>query len=92
MARNEEEATILTPEIISRVMREMGRKGGSVTGVAKGFAARKAKQRQRIARSGAQARAAQLTPERRKEIAKKAAEARWARKKAGGPARSKAKP
>ena len=88
MARNKEDATPLTPEIISRVMREMGRKGGRVTGVAKGFAARKAKQRQRIARSGAQARAAKLTPEKRKEIAKKAAEARWAKRNVNRPTRA----
>ena len=90
MARKQEDATPLTPEIISRVMREMGRKGGSVTGVPKGFAAPKAKQRQRIARRGAQARAAKLTPEQRKGIAKKAAEARWSRQNASGPDRSPA--
>jgi hypothetical protein len=33
------------------------------------------------AAKGGQARAAKLTPEQRREIAKKAAEARWAKKK-----------
>jgi hypothetical protein len=37
--------------------------------------------RDRWVRRGAKARAASLSPERRKEIAKKAAKARWAKKK-----------
>jgi hypothetical protein len=38
---------------------------------------------QEWARKNAKARAASLTPKRRKAIAKKAAEARWGKKKAG---------
>jgi len=51
-------------DLISKVMREMGRKGGKA---AKG--------------KGVKARMAALTPEQRKELARKAAQARWARTK-----------
>jgi hypothetical protein len=53
-------------DLISKVMREMGRKGGKA---AKG--------------KGVKARMAALTPEQRKELARKAAQARWARTKKG---------
>jgi Spy/CpxP family protein refolding chaperone len=59
-------------DLISKVMSEMGRKGGKA---AKG--------------KGAKARMAALTPEQRKEIGKKAAEARWARVKKKGKGRAK---
>jgi hypothetical protein len=49
-------------ELVSKVMREMGRKGGKA---AKG--------------KGVKARMAALTPEERKELARKAANARWAK-------------
>jgi len=48
-------------DLISEVMREMGRKGGKA---AKG--------------KGVKARMAALSPEERKELARKAANARWA--------------
>jgi len=51
-------------DLISKVMREMGRKGGKA---AKG--------------KGVKARMAALTPEQRKELARKAAQARWAKAK-----------
>jgi hypothetical protein len=51
-------------DLISKVMREMGRKGGKA---AKG--------------KGVRARMAGLTPEQRKELARKAATARWAKAK-----------
>jgi hypothetical protein len=51
-------------DLISKVMREMGRKGGKA---AKG--------------KGVKARMAALTPEQRKELAKKAAQTRWAKAK-----------
>jgi hypothetical protein len=51
--------------IVSRVMREMGRKGGMVGG-----------------KKGGKARMASLSPEQRKELAKKAAMARWKSAKA----------
>ena len=51
-------------DLISKVMREMGRKGGKA---AKG--------------KGVKARMAALTPEQRKELARKAAKARWAKTK-----------
>jgi hypothetical protein len=51
-------------DLISKVMREMGRKGGKA---AKG--------------KGVKARMAALTPEERKELARKAAQARWAQTK-----------
>jgi hypothetical protein len=51
-------------DLISKVMREMGRKGGKA---AKG--------------KGARAWMASLTPEQRSEIARKAANARWAKAK-----------
>lgn len=51
-------------DLVSKVMREMGRKGGKA---AKG--------------KGVKARMAALTPEQRKELARKAAHARWAKVK-----------
>ena len=51
-------------DLVSEVMREMGRKGGKA---AKG--------------KGVKARMAALTPEQRKELARKAAQARWAKTK-----------
>ncbi|MGH9686525.1 MAG: hypothetical protein ACRD5K_05475 [Candidatus Acidiferrales bacterium] len=51
-------------DLISEVMREMGRKGGKA---ARG--------------KGGKNRMAALTPEQRKELAKKAAQARWAKTK-----------
>ena len=51
-------------DLISRVMREMGRKGGKKGG-----------------KKGARMRMETLTPERRSEIAQKAARARWAKAK-----------
>jgi hypothetical protein len=54
-------------DLISKVMREMGRKGGKA---AKG--------------KGVKARMAALTPEQRRELARKAARARWARVKKKG--------
>ena len=50
--------------MVSKVMREMGRKGGKA---AKG--------------KGIKARMAALPPEERKELARKAAQARWAKAK-----------
>jgi hypothetical protein len=54
-------------DLISKVMREMGRKGGKAAGG-----------------KGGKIRMAALTPEQRKELAKKAAQARWARTKKKG--------
>lgn len=54
-------------DLVSEVMREMGRKGGKA---AKG--------------KGVKARMAALTPEQRKELARKAARARWAKTKKAG--------
>ena len=54
-------------ELISKVMREMGRKGGKAA-----------------AGKGGKARMAALTPEQRKELASKAARARWAKAKKKG--------
>jgi hypothetical protein len=51
-------------DLVSKVMREMGRKGGKA---AKG--------------KGVRARMAALSPEGRKELARKAANARWANEK-----------
>jgi hypothetical protein len=51
-------------DLISKVMREMGRKGGKAAGG-----------------KGGKARMAALTPEQRKELAKKAAQTRWAKAK-----------
>jgi hypothetical protein len=51
-------------DLVSKVMREMGRKGGKA---AKG--------------KGVKARMAVLSPEERKELARKAAKARWAKAK-----------
>ena len=60
-------------DLVSKVMSEMGRKGGKA---AKG--------------KGVKARMAELTPQERKELATKAARARWARvkKKAKRPAKT----
>jgi hypothetical protein len=49
-------------DLISKVMSEMGRKGGKAAGG-----------------KGGKARMAALTPEQRKELAKKAAQTRWAK-------------
>jgi hypothetical protein len=54
----------MDPDLISTVMREMGRKGGKKGG-----------------KKGAKARMETLTPERRTQIAQKAAKARWAKAK-----------
>lgn len=51
-------------DLVSKVMREMGRKGGKA---ARG--------------KGVKARMAALSPEERKELARKAAKARWAKGK-----------
>jgi hypothetical protein len=51
-------------DLISEVMREMGRKGGKAAGG-----------------KGGKKRMAALTPEERKELARKAAQARWAKTK-----------
>jgi hypothetical protein len=51
-------------DLVSKVMREMGRKGGKA---AKG--------------KGVKARMAALSPQERKELARKAARARWAKAK-----------
>jgi hypothetical protein len=51
-------------DLVSKVMREMGRKGGKA---AKG--------------KGVKARMAALSPEERKDLARKAAKARWAKAK-----------
>ena len=51
-------------DLVSKVMREMGRKGGKAAGG-----------------KGGKARMAALTPEQRKELARKAAQARWSRTK-----------
>jgi hypothetical protein len=57
----------MDPELISRVMREMGRKGGKKGG-----------------KKGAKVRMETLTPEKRSQIARKAAKARWAKAKRRG--------
>jgi hypothetical protein len=54
----------MDPNLISRVMQEMGRKGGKKGG-----------------KKGAKKRAESLTPEQRSEIARKAANVRWAKAK-----------
>jgi hypothetical protein len=51
-------------ELISKVMREMGKKGGKAGG-----------------KKGGKARMAALSPEQRKELAKKAIQTRWAKAK-----------
>jgi len=56
-------------DLISKVMREMGRKGGKAGG-----------------KKGAKARMEALTPEQRSEIARRAAQERWARVKKKGKA------
>jgi hypothetical protein len=60
-------------DLISEVMREMGRKGGKAAGG-----------------KGGKKRMAALTPLERKELARKAAQARWARVKKKSKGRSKA--
>ena len=59
-------------DLISEVMREMGRKGGKAAGG-----------------KGGKKRMAALTPEERKELARKAAHARWAKVKNKSKGRSK---
>jgi hypothetical protein len=54
----------MDPELISKVMREMGRKGGKKGG-----------------KKGGRNRAEALTPKERSDIARKAANARWRKKK-----------
>jgi hypothetical protein len=54
----------MNPDLVSKVMQEMGRKGGKKGG-----------------KKGAKMRAESLTPERRSQIARKAAKARWANAK-----------
>jgi hypothetical protein len=54
----------MNPDLVSKVMQEMGRKGGKKGG-----------------KKGAKMRAESLTPERRSQIARKAAKARWAKQK-----------
>lgn len=61
-------------DLISEVMREMGKKGGKAGG-----------------KKGGTARMAALTPEERKELARKAIQARWAKAKKKKGKRSKAK-
>jgi hypothetical protein len=62
----------MDPELVSKVMREMGRKGGKKGG-----------------KKGAKARMDTLTPERRTEIARNAAKARWAKTRKKNKAPSK---
>jgi len=64
----------MDPDLISTVMREMGRKGGKKGG-----------------KKGARARMETLTPERRTQIARKAANVRWARTKKKGKGSAKRK-
>jgi hypothetical protein len=61
-------------DLVSEVMREMGKKGGKAGG-----------------KKGGKARMAALTPEQRKELARKAVQTRWAKakKKSRQPAKSK---
>jgi len=54
----------MDPNLISKVMQEMGRKGGKKGG-----------------KKGAKMRAEALTPEQRRQIARKAAKSRWAKAK-----------
>ena len=51
-------------DLVSEVMREMGKKGGKAGG-----------------KKGGKARMAALTPEQRKELARKAVQTRWAKAK-----------
>jgi len=62
-------------DIISTVMREMGRKGGKAGG-----------------KKGGKARMASLTPGQRKELARKAIQARWAKSKVKGKVSQKKRP
>ena len=55
---------LMDPNMISKVMQEMGRKGGKKGG-----------------KKGAKMRAEALTPEQRSQIARKAANTRWAKAK-----------
>jgi hypothetical protein len=59
---------------------EMGRRGGKAR-VPKGFSKLSETERIAMAKKGVVARAAKLTPEHRQEIARKAAEGRWGKKK-----------
>jgi hypothetical protein len=54
-------------DLISRVMREMGKKGGKAGG-----------------KKGGKARMAALTPEQRKELARRAIQTRWSKNKKKG--------
>ena len=54
-------------DLISEVMREMGKKGGKAGG-----------------KKGGKARMAALTPEQRRELARKAIQTRWAKAKKKG--------
>jgi len=54
-------------DLISKVMREMGKKGGKAAGG-----------------KGGRKRMAALSPEERKELARKAAQARWAKERKKG--------
>lgn len=54
-------------DLISKVMREMGKKGGKAGG-----------------KKGGKARMAALTPEERKELARRAIRTRWAKSKKTG--------
>jgi hypothetical protein len=54
-------------DLISEVMREMGKKGGKAGG-----------------KKGGKARMAALTPEQRKELARRAIQTRWSRTKKKG--------
>ena len=55
----------MNKDIVSIVMREMGRKGGKAGG-----------------KKGGKARMAALTPEQRKDLARKAVQKRWAKSRA----------
>jgi hypothetical protein len=65
---------VMRRDLVSKVMSEMGRKGGKA---AKG--------------KGVKARMAALNPEERKELARKAAKARWAKDRRAKKTRSKGK-
>jgi hypothetical protein len=65
----------MNKDLVSIVMREMGRKGGKAGG-----------------KKGGRARMAALTPEQRKELARRAIQARWAKSRAKGKVSRKKKP
>jgi hypothetical protein len=65
---------VMRRDLVSKVMSEMGRKGGKA---AKG--------------KGVKARMAALSPEERKELARKAAKARWAKDRRAKKTRGKGK-